>query len=480
MKKIIIVGLGPGPEKLLTLEAYEILKNAKNLFFRTESHPVVEKLIKSGIKYRSYDSYYDLYDGFDELFESIGDDLINQVNNFEEIIYAVPGNPSMYDDSVRYLFEKSFDDYEIEVIYGASVHEVAFASIDTAITDQFSVINALEIKKHNINYKQNNMIIGVYNQYIASDIKINLLINYELEHKVYFIYRAKTENEYIAKVSLEEIDRLDKYDHLTCIYIPKNEKKKSFSDFVEIMDFLRSEDGCSWDREQTNNSLIPHTIEEVYEVISAIESENYDDFKEELGDLFLQIIFYAQINSEKGYFDIYDVIDSVVKKLIRRHPHIFGGIKKKNNDSNIYWESIKRKEYDEKYIYESMERIPKKLPSLMKSYKIQEKAAKAGFDWNSIDGATEKLDEEINELIEARKTGNVDSIIDELGDVLFSIVNVARFLKIRPEIALESTNRKFISRFKKMERSDISIERGFASLSLEEMEKLWINAKKIK
>ncbi len=478
MKKIIIVGLGPGPKKLLTLEAYEILKNANELFFRTEVHPVVKELIENDIKYTSYDSYYDVYDDFDDLYKAIAVDLIVKIDEREKIIYAVPGNPSMYDDSVKCLFEKCDGNYEIEIIYGASVHEVALTAIDIAITDEFSVMNALDIKKHNINYKQNNLVTGVFNKYIASEIKINLLMNYEQTHKVYFIYSAKTENEYIKKISLEEIDRLDKYNHLTCIYVPKNEKKKSFSDFIEIMDYLRSEDGCSWDRKQTNKSLIPHTIEEVYEVISAIESENYDDFKEELGDLLLQIIFYAQINSEKGYFDIYDVIDSVVNKLIRRHPHIFGEKDNAKVDSNIDWENIKKQEYNEKFIYESMERIPKELPSLMKAYKIQEKAAVIGFDWDFIDGAIEKLNEEIDELIEARDENNINHITDELGDVLFSVVNIARFLKVRPEIALESTNKKFISRFKKMELSDIAINRGFSSLSLEEMEKLWESAKK--
>jgi len=478
LKKIIIVGMGPGAKKLLTLEANEILENAKKVFFRTISHPVAEELISNGIDYKSYDSFYDKYDDFDDLHKAIVEDLIASINESEEVIYAVPGNPLMYDDTVKYLFEIKDENLEIEVIYGASLYDVVMASIDMPVTDAISISSALEIKKHNIDYRKDNLIIGVFNQYIASNIKIDLLVNYDLEHSVYFIYGAKTEEEYIEKIYLEDIDRLDKYNHLTCIFIPKNNDKKNFSDFIEIMDFLRSEDGCAWDRKQTNNSLIPHTIEEVYEVVSAIEDEDYDHLKEELGDLFLQVVFYAQINSEEGYFDIYDVIDGIVKKLIRRHPHIFSDVEYGNEDDNIHWEQIKKEEYDENYIYESMQRIPTKLPPLMRAYIIQEKAAKVGFDWDSVKGAIDKLFEEIDELMEVKDSGNVNLINDELGDVLFSIVNIARFLQVRPENALESTNKKFISRFKKMEHSNSATSKDFSSLSLNEMEKLWEKAKK--
>lgn len=477
MKKITIIGLGPGPRKLLTLEAYEVLKNLKKVHFRTGDHPVVKELIDRGIVYKSYDDLYESCSDFDELYKGIAKDLLETAET-EEVFYAVPGHPNLYDDSVKYIYEMADEEVKIKKIYGSSVHEVALSAIDRAITDDLVITSALEVKKHRIDYKKNNLIIGVFNQFIASDLKVNLLNHYEVDYKIYYIHGAQTNDEQVKLINLEDLDRMSIYNHLTCIYIVKQTEGKNFADLLEIMDFLRSEDGCSWDRKQTNESLIPCTIEEVYELVETIQLNDFDAFEEELGDLLLQVVFYAQINAEEGYFTIYDVINQIVEKLIRRHPHLFGEETLTHEEDHIHWESLKKKEYNEEFIYESMKRIPKDLPSLMTAYKIQKKAANNGFDWENIDGAYEKLDEEVREVKEAYKNGNKEDILMELGDLLFTVVNISRFLDVRPELALKKSNAKFIKRFRRMEALSAEKNVVFSELNLKSMEKLWNLSKK--
>jgi tetrapyrrole methylase family protein/MazG family protein len=249
---------------------------------------------------------------------------------------------------------------------------------------------------------------------------------------------------------------------------------------VNIMQKLRSKEGCPWDKKQTHQSLKPYLIEECYEVLEAIEEEDVDLLEEELGDLLLQIVFHCEIARESGYFDIKDVITGICQKLIRRHPHVFGDISVDTTDKVLEnWEEIKRQEKDEKSYTESLMRIPKHLPALMKSYKVQAKAAKVGFDWDSIDGAMEKVKEEFQELINVFKTEKQDEIKEEIGDLLFAIVNVARFLKVRPELALNETIEKFIRRFEYIERAANRNGQNLEDMNLQEMDILWNEAKKM-
>jgi len=478
LKTITIIGLGPGPKKLLTLEAYELLKNINKIYFRTIEHPIAKELIDEGIRYESFDGLYDQYENFDELYKAIAENLIKIAKLDGEAFYAVPGHSNLYDESVKYVYELADEEINIETIYGASVHEVALNAINLSVTDDLLVTNALDVKKHRIDYKKNNLIIGVFNQFIASDLKVDLMNAYDLSHQVYYVHGAETEKESVALIELEDLDRQTDYSHLTCIYIPKLTNKKNFYDLIEIMDFLRSEDGCSWDRKQTNKSLIPYTIEEVYELIETIETDNFEAFEEELGDLLLQVVFYAQINAEEGYFSINDVINQISEKLIRRHPHLFNDGVESHDNLHKNWDDLKKKEYDEKFIYEGMARIPEDLPSLMAAYKIQKKAADHGFDWENINGAYDKLTEEIIELKDAVAKDDVEEIMMELGDLLFSVVNISRFLNVRPELALRQSNKKFIKRFRSMEEKSKENNVVFSELDIENMEKLWKLSKK--
>ncbi|MGN1418868.1 MAG: nucleoside triphosphate pyrophosphohydrolase [Acutalibacteraceae bacterium] len=254
--------------------------------------------------------------------------------------------------------------------------------------------------------------------------------------------------------------------------------KYTFDDLVKIMAILRAPGGCPWDAEQTHQSIKKSFIEETYEAIEAINKNDKVLLCEELGDVLLQVVFHAQIEKEIGSFDISDVADGICKKLIERHPHVFSDVEADTTEKVLdNWDIIKRKSKGQKTQGSAMEKIPKELPALMRAQKIQEKAKKAGFDWNSIDGAYEALGSEIEELKEAQSESK-ERIKDELGDVLFSVVNVARFLDTDAEEALTSSNDKFISRYLKVEELAKQRNIDMKNASLSKLDELWQEAKK--
>ena len=254
----------------------------------------------------------------------------------------------------------------------------------------------------------------------------------------------------------------------------KKKELKSFQNLLEIMDELREK--CPWDKEQTLDSLRYLTIEETYELSDAILEKNLEEVKKELGDLMLHIVFYSKIGSEKKAFDITDVLDSISEKLIFRHPHIFGD--EEANDARAVldnWEKIKLKEGKKSVL----EGVPKSLPPLVKAIRIQEKVRGVGFDWEESHQVLDKVFEELNEFkTEIVNKSNKEQIESEFGDLLFSLVNYARFIEINPEDALERTNKKFIKRFQFLEKKSNEIGKSLKDMTLSEMDKIWEEAKK--
>ncbi len=251
------------------------------------------------------------------------------------------------------------------------------------------------------------------------------------------------------------------------------EAQQSFAKLLEIMDELRAK--CPWDKKQTNLSLKSNTIEEVYELAQAIEDDDKQEIKKELGDLLLHVVFYSKIGSEENEFDIKSVIDSLCEKLIRRHPHIYGEVKAENaEDVKKTWEQIKMTE-GRKSVFSG---VPRALDSLIKAYRLQEKAAGVGFDWEEKEQVWDKVKEELGELQdEVSNNSSQEKIEEEFGDVLFALINYARFLKIKPEHALEKTNRKFIKRFQYIEEIAQQQNKKLQDMSLEEMDNIWNQAK---
>lgn len=254
----------------------------------------------------------------------------------------------------------------------------------------------------------------------------------------------------------------------------KQKPNYGFEDLIEIMKLLRSPGGCPWDREQDHKSIRQNFIEETYEVIEAIDTEDKELLKEELGDVLLQVVFHSEMESEKGSFDINDVCDGICKKLIIRHPHVFSDVKADTTEQVLTnWDNIKMQTKSQKKQSDAMDSVSKALPSLMRSAKIQKKAAKVGFDWEDVNGALDKVDEEVDELKSAISSGNQENMVEELGDLLFSVVNVSRFIKVDSEEALYKACDKFVSRFKKVEA--LAQERGIdmESASLSQLDSLW-------
>ncbi len=253
----------------------------------------------------------------------------------------------------------------------------------------------------------------------------------------------------------------------------RSQQLSAFERLLDIMDELREQ--CPWDRKQTFESLRHLTIEETYELGDAILDNDLQEIKKELGDLLLHIVFYAKIGSEQNAFDIGDVANEICDKLINRHPHIYGDTKVDGADQVIKnWESIKLKEGRNSVL----EGVPKSLPALVKAFRIQEKAAGVGFEWDNAKDVLDKVKEEITEFNQEYEDQNLDKMEDEFGDVLFSLINYARYLKINPELALERTNKKFIKRFKYIEESAKNEGKIINELTLDQMEVFWNKAKK--
>ncbi len=247
-------------------------------------------------------------------------------------------------------------------------------------------------------------------------------------------------------------------------------------ELLKIMEKLRSEEGCPWDKEQTRESLKPFIIEEAYELIEAISVNDSEKIKEELGDLLFQIVFQSQIAKEKKEFEISDIIETISKKMITRHPHVFGAVSSITTEEVLFhWEEQKRREG--KLRESILEGIPEALPSLLRAHRLQDRAAKVGFDWKKVEDVLNKLDEEIGELKDAVKIKKQNEIEDEIGDIFFMLVNISRFVGISPEDALRKTISKFISRFRYIEMNAADHGRKLAEMTLEEMDKLWEEAK---
>lgn len=254
--------------------------------------------------------------------------------------------------------------------------------------------------------------------------------------------------------------------------------KYEIGDLLEIMKILRSPNGCPWDREQTHQSIRHNFLEETYEVLEAIDKSDLELLKEELGDVLLQVVFHARMEEEADGFSFSDVADGICKKLIVRHPHVFSDVSVSSSAEVLEnWDAIKRRTKGIPSQSEAMAKIPNVFPALMKSQKVQEKAKKAGFDWDSPDGAFDKVAEESEELKEALSSGDSEKILDELGDLLFSVVNVARFCSLDAETALSRATDKFIARFTSVE--NLALKRGLdmKSMPLQELDRLWQEVK---
>ncbi|MEI7885565.1 MAG: nucleoside triphosphate pyrophosphohydrolase [Clostridia bacterium] len=481
---IHVLGMGPSGKELLTLKTATLIASGLPIYARTLVHPAAQELLADGLPLIGLDNYYQ--DGvlFEEVYLEIVDFIMKTAKAQGEIIYLVPGHPCVAEKTVELLFKVANENGVLICLEPAmSFLDTVFSSLKIDPVKGILLVDAFELANKILLPDRDVLITQIYNRKIASDVKLSLMEFFPDEHEVVLIRAAGVVGEEcIQKIPLFELDQVEWIDHLTSLYIPVEKALNSgrLEDFLLLMDSLLGENGCPWDKEQTHKSMRRYLIEEAYEVLEAIDEEDSDKLQEELGDVLLQVVFHSKLAEQQGEFTIKDIIRTVANKMIYRHPHVFGKTTVANASEVLSnWEKLKMVEKKNKGNLSVMD-IPIQLPALMRAEKVQKKAAKHNFDWENIEGPKAKLQEEITELLEAIAEDKPEHIFEELGDVLFSLVNMARFLSVDPEDALQKANDKFIKRFKAVE--EIARENGtiLQDYSLEELDIFWDRVKKNK
>ncbi|MCC6906027.1 MAG: nucleoside triphosphate pyrophosphohydrolase [Anaerolineae bacterium] len=481
---ITIVGLGPGDPGLLTRRAWEVLSSAPRIYLRTRQHPVVEAL-PGGATLYSFDDLYEQHDAFDQVYDSIVAALMDAVAQAGEVLYAVPGDPMVAEATVtRLMAACKTRNIPVVIVSGVSFIEPALALVGVDASDGLQVVDALDLATlHHppLNPDKPALIAQVYSRMVASDLKLTLMNQYPDEHPVMMIQAAGMPSQSAAGIPLHEIDRIEP-GLLATVYVPPYDASPgavaSLEGFQETIAHLRAPEGCPWDQEQTHFSLRPHLIEEAYEVLDAIDSEIPEKLMEELGDLLLQIVLHSQIAVEDGEFRMADVIRTVDAKMKRRHPHVWGDVNVNGDPEQVKanWEQIKAQERrsigaSEKSLLDG---LPASLPALAQAHAYDERARQVGWDWPDESGVIAKLHEEIQEILDAITPAEK---FDEIGDLLLVASVWARWHGVNPEDALRAANRKFYRRFTHIERSARQKGVDLRSMSLDDMEVLWQEAK---
>ena len=481
MSELIVVGLGAGRKGLMTEETKKLLTEEACVRLRTAKHPTVEQLGEEGYTFSSFDHIYDEKDTFDEVYTTITDECLALAKELGRLIYAVPGSPLVAEKTVQMLRARAEKEgVSLTILPAMSFLEVLYVRLGVDPINGLVILDGDDIGDLPPDNVAALVITQVYDRAVASEVKLALMEQYDDEQLITFVRNLGLDDEEVREIPLYELDRQPNIDHLTSVYVPRREKRESTFDItplVDVMETLRSPGGCPWDIEQTHDSLRRYMIEEVYEAIEAIENEDAPLLCEELGDLLLQIVFHARVAEECGEFSMQDVIDGVTEKMIRRHPHVFGDISVRDaGEVLVNWEAIKAKEKEGKRV-SVLDGVSPGLPALMAAFKLQKKAAKVGFDWTEVKDVWEKVREELGELAEASAEGDTHAIEEEFGDVLFSLVNLSRFLHIEPETSLTAANHKFRRRFTFIEDKVHELGKKWDDMTLAEMDKLWEQAK---
>ena len=364
---------------------------------------------------------------------------------------------------------------------GLSFIEPALAALGVGLLPHTALVDALELAAvHMPPFPPDvpALVAQVHSRGIASEIQRSLLRVYPEEHPVQLVHDAGTPQTQVEHLTLHEIDHSPHIGPLTCLYLPPLRVGASFEAFQEIIAHLRAPDGCPWDREQTHQSLRQHLLEEAYELLEALDDGDGEHMREEYGDVLLQIVLNAEIASEQGEFTMAQVIQGIYDKIVRRHPHVFGEVEVKNAQDVLQnWEKLKAAEREEKGKAEDslLDGVARALPALVAAGQYQVRAARVGFDWPNIQGVINKVHEELHEVYTAP---NPAARAGELGDLLFAVVNLARWYDVDAESALRGTNARFRQRFAAIEAAARAQGKAVSDLTLDEMEALWQGAKR--
>lgn len=480
---ITLLGLGPGDPSKLTREAWDVLATAKEVWLRTNQHPTTTGFPATLIIH-SFDELYENGDSFEEVYSDIVEKVLELGQAPEGVIYAVPGDPFVAEATCPEIARRAHaQGLPLKIVSGISFLEPVFAALGLDPYPNLVLMDALELSQEHVPPFPPDMpvlVAQIYSRLVAAEVKMTLTTVYPDEQPVYLVHAAGTENETIEQIPLYEIDRSESIGLLTVLYVPPLGEGTSFEAFQEIVAHLRAPDGCPWDREQTHDTLRTHLMGEAYEALAAMDSGDPLKMAEEFGDLLLQIVLNTQIASEEEEFSMADVLKGIYEKIIRRHPHVFGDVTLNSVQGVlINWEKLKADERAQSNEPEKglLDGVPLALPALSQAQEYQDRAAHVGFDWKEVGGVLDKIGEEIQEV---REVTNEEQLIEELGDLFFSLVNLARWKKVDAESALRGTNIRFKKRFAHVEQGAKAQGRKLSEMSIDEMEGLWQEAKKRK
>jgi tetrapyrrole methylase family protein/MazG family protein len=448
--RVVVAGLGPGAPRLISLAAIDAIATIPNRYLRTTRHPSAH-LVQPAT---SFDLVYEGAATMEDVYRTITARLREAAAAHGEVLYAVPGSPLVAERTVELL--RADTGIETEIVPSLSFLDLAWDRLGIdPIERGVRLIDGHRFATEAAGHAGPFLVAQCDSPFVLSDIK--LAVETPPLAPVKILQRLGLDDEAVVESSWQDLDRIVEPDHLTCVWIPALALPVAgeLARFAELVRVLRRE--CPWDRKQTHQSLTRHLIEETYEVLEAIDElgspQGYAHLEEELGDLLFQVAFHSTLAAEAGQFTLADVARTIHDKLVERHPHVFGS----PGEPMPNWEELKKAEKGRASV---MDGVPGNLPSLLYAYKVQSKAASVGFDWKNAAGAWPKILEELHELRQAVEAGEGagPAVNEELGDVLFSVVNVARHLGVDPESALRDGAAKFRARFKAME--DLARVRG--------------------
>lgn len=473
--QITIVGLGPGSASSMNQETLLTIERIKTRFIRTTRHPT-SYLVEGAT---SFDDEYERHDSFDFVYEAIASRLVSAAHQHGEILYAVPGSPLVLEQTVQILLKNTT--VSVVLVPAMSFLDVAWSTLKIDPVDAgVRLIDGHRFAELSAGERGPILVAQCHASWVLSNIKL-AHESATGDEPVVILHHLGLDDQRVINTTWQDLDREIEPDHLTTVYIPKLAEPIA-AEMARLHVLARTlREQCPWDREQTHQSLVRYLIEETYEVVDAINQLDADDpstddsLIEELGDLLYQVEFHATIAEQQGRFSIADVANSIHDKLVRRHPHVFGDVSANSADQVVAtWDAIKqqeRGEVDGKSVFDG---VATAAPALMYSTKLQKRAAEQGFDWPNSDGAFEKIAEEINELREAvMLKSDSQAVLMELGDVLFSVVNLSRHLKIDAEMALRSAAEKFRTRFEKVVELAVQRNIDLTKYTLTELDELW-------
>ena len=476
MPTVVVVGLGPGGDEYVTLNTLALIERIPHRFVRTARHPSAH-LVPGAT---TFDDVYERADTFGDVYGEIADRLVLAANEHGEVLYAVPGSPLVLERTVRTL--RRDPRIVCDVHPAMSFLDLAYARLGIdPIEAGVTLVDGHEFATAAAGNPGPMLVAHTHANWVLSDIKL-AVESADGDEAVVVLQRLGTPEELITHTTWAELDRTVEADHLTSIYI-RHLAAPVGAELVRFHQLSRTlREQCPWDREQTHHSLIRYLLEETYEVVDALEALDPDDpttddaLVEELGDLLYQIEFHATIAEQEGRFTMADVAKGVHDKLVRRHPHVFADVVADDADTVVAnWDAIKREEKQRSSVFDG---VPNSQPALSYAYAVQRKAAKVGFDWPDVDGALPKIAEEADELRDAARGDDHRRVHEELGDLLFAVVNVSRHLGVEPESALRAAAHKFRVRFEQVEVIAMAQGLDLHTAGLPALDALWDEVKR--